>query len=97
MSYHFSTGAIDVIGYLAAGFTTASWLPQVIRTWRTRSAGDLSPTMLAAYTGGSALWLLYGLAQRALPIIVANAATLALSLLLVGLRVRFAGASTPGR
>jgi uncharacterized protein with PQ loop repeat len=57
-------GAADASGYLAATLTTASWIPQIVRTWRSRSAGDLSLGMLATFTLGIALWLVFGLARR---------------------------------
>jgi MtN3 and saliva related transmembrane protein len=60
-----------------------------MRTWRSRSAEDLSLGMLTIFTLGVALWLLFGLALGSRPVVVANAVTLALSLLLVGLRLRF--------
>ena len=89
MFQQLSPGTIDAIGYVAATLTTAAWLPQLVRTWRTRSADDLSPGMLAAFTTGVLLWLVFGLARGSGPVIAANAVTLALSLLLVGLRVAF--------
>lgn len=89
MLSHWSPAAIDAIGYLAASLTTAAWLPQLLRTWRLRSAHDLSAGMLAIFTTGVALWLVYGLARDSRPVIVANAATLVLSLGLIAMRVAF--------
>lgn len=86
---HWSPGAIDLVGYAAAALTTLSWVPQLRRTWRTRSASDLSTGMLAAFTTGVALWLVYGLAVGAAPVIVANVVTLALSLALMAMKVAF--------
>lgn len=86
---HWSPGAIDLVGYAAAALTTLSWVPQLQRTWRTRSAADLSTGMLAAFTTGVALWLVYGLALGSSPVIVANGVTLALALGLIGLKVVF--------
>lgn len=82
-------GTADAIGYLAATLTTASWIPQIVRTWRLRSAGDLSLGMLATFTFGIALWLIFGLATSSGPVVAANAVTLVLNLVLVGLRLRF--------
>jgi MtN3 and saliva related transmembrane protein len=94
MSPVLSPEAVDLVGYAAATCTTASWIPQVVRTWRTRSAHDLSLGMLATFSTGVLLWLLFGLALGSRPIILANAVTLALNLLLVALRVRLAGGRT---
>jgi MtN3 and saliva related transmembrane protein len=78
-----------LVGNLAAVLTTASFFPQVVKTWRSRSAGDLSIAMLAVFSVGVFLWLIYGLALGSGPIIYANGLTLAQSAVLVGLRIRY--------
>jgi Uncharacterized conserved protein len=75
---------------LAAGFlTTASFLPQVVKTWRTRSAQDLSYGMIVLFISGITLWLLYGIEIQSLPIIAANGMTILLLLVLLGMKIRF--------
>jgi MtN3 and saliva related transmembrane protein len=65
---------------LAAGFcTTAAFVPQVVRTWTTRSAEDISLGMLVIFVTGVALWLGYGAMLGDWPIILANGATLLLA------------------
>ena len=66
----------DLIGYVAAALTTASFVPQAALTLRTRDVSGISLTMYAAFTIGVALWLAYGLALGKWPIIIANAITL---------------------
>jgi MtN3 and saliva related transmembrane protein len=78
---------IRALGYLAGTITTISFLPQVLRSWRTRSTGDLSMSWLIAFISGVSLWLVYGIMLREPPIVAANAVTLALSLTLLWLRV----------
>ncbi|BBM70328.1 SemiSWEET family sugar transporter [Rhodothermus marinus] len=78
------------IGLIAATLTTLAFLPQVVRTWRRRSADDLSAgTFLLLFTG-IVLWLLYGVLRRDPIIILANAVgvTLVGSLLLMIWRFR---------
>ncbi len=82
-----SPTTIDTIGYAAAALTTFAFVPQVVKSWRTRSTGDLSSTMLVVFTAGIVLWLVYGLAVGAWPIIMANAVTLVLSATLVMLKL----------
>lgn len=89
MWQHWPPGTIDAVGYLAAALTTAAWLPQLVRTWRSRSVDDLSPGMLAAFTLGVALWLVFGVARGSGPVIAANAVTLLLSLALIAMRIAF--------
>ena len=65
---------------LAAGIcTTLAFVPQVIRTWRTRSTEDISLGMFVIFVLGVFLWLLYGLAKADLIIIGANVVTLGLA------------------
>ena len=79
---------IDTIGYAAAALTTFAFVPQVVKSWRTRSTADLSSTMLVVFTAGIVLWLIYGIGVGSLPVMLANAVTLVLSATLVGLKIR---------
>ena len=74
---------LPFIGYVAGFLTTVSFLPQVVRTVRTRSAKDLSWGMLLLFYFGVILWLIYGIKTDALPIIVANGVTLFFSTTLI--------------
>jgi len=81
--------AVTAIGYVAGTLTTVSFLPQLIKTWRCRSAREISWGLLLVFAAGVTLWLIYGLALRSAPIIVANVATLILVLLILGLKVYY--------
>ena len=70
---------IEWVGYVAACLTTGSFLPQALLTLRTRNVSGISLGMYSAFTLGVGMWLLYGLAMGAWPIIVANAVTLGLA------------------
>lgn len=83
-----SHGLVEGLGYAAGILTTLSFVPQVLKTWRTRSAGDLSATMLTVFTAGVVLWLVYGLALGSFPVILANGVTLVLTGVLLVLRLR---------
>lgn len=80
---------IDPIGYLAATLTTIAFIPQVLQTWRLRSANGISVGMYVIFTIGVALWLLYGVLLGAWPIIIANAVTLALTTFVLVLAIRY--------
>jgi MtN3 and saliva related transmembrane protein len=71
--------AITGLGLLAASCTTVAFLPQVIKNWRTKSAGDLSFGTFGLFTFGVVLWLVYGALIGNLPIIVSNVITLVLN------------------
>jgi lactoylglutathione lyase len=70
---------VQIIGILSAILTTAAFLPQVVKTWRTRSTSDLSPLMFALFCFGIVGWLFYGIFIKDLPIILANAVTICLA------------------
>lgn len=84
--------AINILGFVAGTLTTLSFLPQVHKAWTTRRCEDLSLSMLLAFGAGVVLWLIYGFWLRAAPVIVANAVTLALIVVLVVLKARFRSA-----
>lgn len=71
------------IGFAAAFCTTAAFVPQVIRVWRTRRTHDLSLGMFLLLTTGVALWLAYGVLLGSAPVYVANGVTLVLALYLL--------------
>lgn len=79
----------DLIGYLAATLTTCSFLPQAVHTFRTRDVSGISLGMYSVFTTGVALWLAYGLALQAWPIVVANAITLMLATAILVMKLRF--------
>ncbi|HEY0139942.1 MAG TPA: SemiSWEET transporter [Thermoanaerobaculia bacterium] len=79
---------ITVIGGLAAFGTTAAWLPQVVRTWRSRSAEDFSWGYLAMFSTGVSLWLVYGILKKDGVIIAANGVTLLLVLTVAFVKMR---------
>jgi MtN3 and saliva related transmembrane protein len=80
-----------LIGFIAGGLTTASFLPQVVKTARSRSARDLSESMLLVFLVGLVLWTIYGLQVGSLPIIAANVITIGLVGAILGMKVRFNG------
>jgi len=69
--------------------TTGAFLPQVIRTWRTRSTDDISLGMFLLTVFGLVLWLVYGIAVNDWPLIGADAASLILAATILGLKLRY--------
>ncbi|NJM74197.1 MAG: SemiSWEET transporter [Scytonema sp. RU_4_4] len=80
---------ITILGLLAAILTTFSFLPQMLKTWQTKSAKDVSLVMLLSFTTGIFLWLIYGIALKALPIILANGVTLVFNLIILWLKIKY--------
>jgi len=67
---------ITHLGLLAGAITTAAAIPQVVRTYRTRHARDISIWQPVLLDVGMSLWLIYGIALGDIPLIVANAVSL---------------------
>ena len=83
-----SISLLDSVGYAAAILTTGSFVPQALLTLRTRDVSGISFSMYSAFAVGVALWLLYGVLSRQWPIVVANAVTLALALVILSVKVK---------
>jgi len=86
-----------VIGYIAGSCTTISFVPQVLRAWRTRHTDDLAWGWIIAFAMGLALWLVYGVVLHDWPMILANSVTLSLCAALSLMKLRFdtRGTATP--
>jgi MtN3 and saliva related transmembrane protein len=78
----------DGIGVAAAVLTTASFLPQVLHTLRTRDTSGISLWMYLLFTLGVFLWLVYGVLLQLWPIVAANLVTLVLALAVLLLKLR---------
>ncbi len=77
------------IGMLAACLTTSSFLPQALKTWRTRSAADFSWPYLALFGVGISTWNLYGFLRRDPAIVAANTLTLGLFLVIIVIKALY--------
>jgi MtN3 and saliva related transmembrane protein len=77
----------DYIGSFAATCTTIAFIPQAIKSYSTRDLSGISLPMYAIFTTGVAFWLVYGLLKQDWPIIIANAITVALSAMILILKV----------
>ncbi|HXH04750.1 MAG TPA: SemiSWEET transporter [Candidatus Competibacteraceae bacterium] len=84
---------LDTLGLVAGFLTTSAFLPQVIHTWRSRSVADISLAMYLIFCVGIGLWLVYGVLLGALPIILANAVTLVLTIAVLGMKLAWSGRS----
>jgi MtN3 and saliva related transmembrane protein len=80
---------IKILGLVAGALTTAAFLPQVLKTWKTKSAKDLSLGMFSLFCLGVALWLVYGLVRKDIPVIAANLITLMLASTLLFFKLRW--------
>jgi MtN3 and saliva related transmembrane protein len=79
---------IVTIGIVAGILTTGAWLPQVIKTWRTRSAHDFSWGYLALFATGVVLWAVYGVLRGDAAVTGANVVTIALVIGVIAVKMR---------
>ena len=83
-----SFSIVDLVGTAGAVLTTFCWLPQTVRILRTRDTHAISLPATAALTTGITCWLVYGVAIGDAPLIGANTISLALTLAILGLKLR---------
>jgi MtN3 and saliva related transmembrane protein len=77
----------DLIGTFAAVLTTGAFVPQVLQSYRTRDVSGISLGMYLLFTTGVGAWLVYGLLERAWPLVAANGVTLGLALCILRLKL----------
>ena len=74
---------VEFFGYFAAILTTAAFLPQLIKTLKTKKAEDVSLVTLIMFITGVGSWIIYGYKITSLPILIANIITLVLNLFIL--------------
>ena len=79
----------SIIGLIAGVLTTCGFIPQVIKTIRSKSTKDISLGMFLITGTGLALWLLYGILSGALPVIIANAISFPLACVIIGFKLKY--------
>jgi MtN3 and saliva related transmembrane protein len=80
---------IDIIGLLAAFSTTVSFLPQAVKTIRTKNTSGISMSMYAVFTTGTLLWLIYGIMLPSFPVALANGVTFILASIILVYKVKY--------
>ena len=83
------TASIDLLGLIAGTLTTIAFFPQLLKTWKSKSAKDVSLVMMITFSLGVCLWIVYGIVIGARPIVATNALTLTLAILILILKIRY--------
>jgi len=78
----------EIVGIIAGTLSCTTFLPQVIKTWKSKSTKDVSLTMFVIASVGTALWLVYGILIHSFSIIATNIVVLVFSLTMLGLIYR---------
>jgi MtN3 and saliva related transmembrane protein len=79
----------EIIGLVAGLLTTVAFVPQVIKTWKSKSARDLSLVMFSLFCLGVFLWTIYGIMINQLPVILWNIITLILASVILFFKIKF--------
>jgi MtN3 and saliva related transmembrane protein len=82
-------GNFEILGYVAAMLTSGAFVPQAVKTIRSRDTRAISLWMYVAFTAGVGFWLAYGVALESLPIILANVVTFLLAAIILALKLRY--------
>ena len=80
---------IELIGIFAGLCTTISFIPQIIQIYRAKSAKSISFPMYIIFSIGVGLWVIYGSLIHATAVVLANSVTLALSILILIMKIRW--------
>lgn len=80
---------VTIIGYSAGAVTALTFLPQVIKTWKERSAKDVSMLMFIIAAVNEVLWIAYGVLKDDWVIIVTNVIMLVMSTAMIYLKLRY--------
>lgn len=84
---------ISIIGLVAGLCTTASVIPQIVKSWKTKKTADVSPLMFAILLIGIILWIIYGILKNDFPIIATNGLALVLNSVMIFCMLKYRGNS----
>lgn len=89
MTSLFHIDRLMIMGLVAGALTTCSGMPQLYKSWKTRSTHDLSLVTLSMSNLGVFLWMIYGLGIRSLPVILSNGVGLTVLMWTLYLKIRY--------
>ena len=79
---------VELIGLVAGAMTTTAFVPQAVKSWRTRSARDVSLGLLVLLVAGNTLWFTYGAMVGSWGLVAANVVTVPLCVLILWVKLR---------
>jgi len=79
----------ELIGFIAAILTTSAYLPQALKTIRTKKTKDISLNMYVLMFAGIFAWLIYGIYLKSLPMTLANSLSLTLIFIILVMKIRY--------
>lgn len=81
--------AADILGYAAGALTSFTFLPQVLKTWKEKSAKDVALNMFIIAFVNEIMWLVYGIMINNWIIIATNAVMLIMSGIMIVLKLKY--------
>ncbi|HAO46237.1 MAG TPA: SemiSWEET transporter [Ferruginibacter sp.] len=81
--------AASILGLLAGTITSITFLPQVIRIWKTKSVKDISMLMMILLLVGTCCWLMYGILMKDAAIIYTNVMVLTMSVIMFWFKLKY--------
>ncbi len=81
--------SIDSLGLFAGSLTTIAFFPQIIKTYKSKSAEDVSYAMFILFSFGVLLWSIYGWEIHSIPVIISNVITLLLAISVMVMKLIF--------
>lgn len=79
----------EVLGFCAAILTTISFLPQVIKIYKSKETKSISFAMYVVLSLGVLMWLVYGIHLKSMPMIIANTITLILTIYILFMKMKY--------
>ena len=79
----------EVFGSAAAVLSTGAFIPQVLKTWQSKKAEDVSYVLLIAFCSGCFCWIIYGYMTKAYAVLIANMITFSLNLVILAMKFLF--------
>lgn len=80
---------LTLLGSIASVLVSSSFIPQIIKGYKTKRLNDVSYLLMILISIGMSLWIVYGIEKQDLVIIGANVATIALNMILLGLKIKY--------
>ncbi len=80
---------VEIMGLIGAFLSSITFMPQVYKTWKMKSAGDLSLSMMLIVFTSTIIWLVYGFSLHLIPVIICNGIIMLLSALLIYFKLTF--------
>ncbi|HLC66467.1 MAG TPA: PQ-loop domain-containing transporter [Candidatus Nanoarchaeia archaeon] len=78
----------EILGYIAGTLVVVSLLPQIIKSWKTRSTKDISAWRYGLYAAGLSIWVIYGFLIRSWPVTLLMGVELLLAISVLMLKIK---------